>query len=216
MRPLAIMRADDTGDSYSLSQFCISAEPSVWQAFVQQELANDDALTSSADFRAGLATTMYPGPVWGAAAAVDTPDDIVADLSNPFLAGAAIAYLPAAFAHTHHVTVAAIQNASAAFVQPNDMNVRAGLQGVQANPDGTLTMSDPIDPNAYEPPTLAYALVPTTVFDPDRGATMTALVCDAMTSGGLLAAVPAERAAEIDGWVVGGLVDGPAGTIAVD
>jgi selenide,water dikinase len=41
------------------------------------------------------------------------------------------------------------------------------------------------------------------------------LACDAMTSGGLLAAVPPERAAEIDGWVVGGLADGPAGTITV-
>jgi selenide,water dikinase len=41
------------------------------------------------------------------------------------------------------------------------------------------------------------------------------LVCDAMTSGGLLAAVPAERAAEIDGWVVGELVPGEAGTIEV-
>src|SRR3954447_15086875 len=41
------------------------------------------------------------------------------------------------------------------------------------------------------------------------------LVCDAMTSGGLLAAVPAERAAEAGGWVVGTLVEGPAGTVRV-
>ena len=41
------------------------------------------------------------------------------------------------------------------------------------------------------------------------------LVCDAMTSGGLLAAVPPERAGEIDGAVVGRLVAGEPGTIAV-
>jgi selenide,water dikinase len=41
------------------------------------------------------------------------------------------------------------------------------------------------------------------------------LVCDAMTSGGLLAAVPPERAAEIDGAVVGRLRDGEPGSIAV-
>jgi selenide,water dikinase len=41
------------------------------------------------------------------------------------------------------------------------------------------------------------------------------LVCDAMTSGGLLAAVPPERAAEIDGALVGRLVAGAPGTIAV-
>jgi selenide,water dikinase len=39
------------------------------------------------------------------------------------------------------------------------------------------------------------------------------LACDAMTSGGLLAATT--RPQEIDGWVVGRLVDGPAGTIRV-
>jgi selenide,water dikinase len=41
------------------------------------------------------------------------------------------------------------------------------------------------------------------------------LACDAMTSGGLLAAVAPERASEIDGWIVGRLVDGLAGTIRV-
>jgi selenide,water dikinase len=39
------------------------------------------------------------------------------------------------------------------------------------------------------------------------------LACDAMTSGGLLAAVP--PGAAIDGWVVGRLVDGAPGTIRV-
>jgi selenide, water dikinase len=41
------------------------------------------------------------------------------------------------------------------------------------------------------------------------------LACDAMTSGGLLAAVPPERASEIDGWIVGHVAAGPAGTIRV-
>jgi selenide,water dikinase len=41
------------------------------------------------------------------------------------------------------------------------------------------------------------------------------LVCDAMTSGGLLAAVPPGRAAAIDGALVGRLVDGEPGTIVV-
>ena len=41
------------------------------------------------------------------------------------------------------------------------------------------------------------------------------LVCDAMTSGGLLAALPPERARTIPGAVIGRLTDGPAGAIAV-
>ena len=41
------------------------------------------------------------------------------------------------------------------------------------------------------------------------------LVCDAMTSGGLLAAVDPGLAADVPGAVVARLVDGPAGTITV-
>jgi selenide,water dikinase len=41
------------------------------------------------------------------------------------------------------------------------------------------------------------------------------LVCDAMTSGGLLAAVPPATAASIPGAVIGRLLDGPPGTIRV-
>jgi selenide,water dikinase len=41
------------------------------------------------------------------------------------------------------------------------------------------------------------------------------LVCDAMTSGGLLAAVPPDRSSAIDGTLVGRLVAGEPGTIVV-
>jgi selenide,water dikinase len=41
------------------------------------------------------------------------------------------------------------------------------------------------------------------------------LVCDAMTSGGLLAALPPERAGSVPGAVIGRLVEGTAGAIAV-
>jgi selenide,water dikinase len=41
------------------------------------------------------------------------------------------------------------------------------------------------------------------------------LVCDAMTSGGLLVALPPSRADEVEGAMIGRLVEGPAGTIAV-
>ena len=41
------------------------------------------------------------------------------------------------------------------------------------------------------------------------------LVTDAMTSGGLLAAVEPARAREIDGWVVGRLVEGAPGALAL-
>jgi selenide, water dikinase len=42
------------------------------------------------------------------------------------------------------------------------------------------------------------------------------LVCDAMTSGGLLAAIPADRAHQMPGWVIGSLERGEPGTIRVN
>jgi selenide,water dikinase len=54
-----------------------------------------------------------------------------------------------------------------------------------------------------------------TVWDDAVAEPLRRLASDAMTSGGLLAAVPAGRAASVDGWVVGRLVEGAAGTIAV-
>lgn len=52
-------------------------------------------------------------------------------------------------------------------------------------------------------------------FDPGVAEERRWLVCDAMTSGGLLAAVPPEQAAEIPGAMVGRLVQGPPGLIRV-
>jgi selenide, water dikinase len=54
-----------------------------------------------------------------------------------------------------------------------------------------------------------------TRFDDDVPEPRRRLVCDAMTSGGLLAAVPADRTAVIDGAVVGRLVAGEPGAIEV-
>jgi selenophosphate synthase len=41
------------------------------------------------------------------------------------------------------------------------------------------------------------------------------LVCDPTTSGGLLVAVPAARAGELEGAVIGRLLDGESGAISV-
>src|SRR4051794_35472902 len=54
-----------------------------------------------------------------------------------------------------------------------------------------------------------------TRFAPDVEEWRRRLVCDATTSGGLLVAIAAERAADVPGAVVGRLVDGGPGTISV-
>jgi selenide, water dikinase len=52
-------------------------------------------------------------------------------------------------------------------------------------------------------------------FAPGVPAAQRWLVCDAMTSGGLLASVPADSAAIVPGVVIGRIVDGAPGTISV-
>ena len=54
-----------------------------------------------------------------------------------------------------------------------------------------------------------------TAFEADVPEPLRRLCCDAMTSGGLLAAVAPERARALDGWEIGRLVEGRAGTVAV-
>ncbi len=54
-----------------------------------------------------------------------------------------------------------------------------------------------------------------TTFDPGVDEVRRRLVCDAMTSGGLLVAVGRDRAAELPGTVVGRLLAGEPGTIVV-
>ncbi len=52
-------------------------------------------------------------------------------------------------------------------------------------------------------------------FDDDVEQARRWLVCDAMTSGGLLVALPPERASGVDGWTVGRLETGTPGSIRV-
>jgi selenide, water dikinase len=54
-----------------------------------------------------------------------------------------------------------------------------------------------------------------TTFAPEVRESLRWLVCDAMTSGGLLAALPVGGAAHVPGALIGALVEGPAGTISV-
>jgi selenide, water dikinase len=54
-----------------------------------------------------------------------------------------------------------------------------------------------------------------TSFASDVSETRRWLVCDAMTSGGLLIAASVDRASELPGVIIGRLVEGPAGEIAV-
>ncbi len=61
----------------------------------------------------------------------------------------------------------------------------------------------------------AYAEQFTTFAHRDTAGASRWLLCDAMTSGGLLAAVPRGSAAEVPGPLIGRLVEGPPGTISV-
>ena len=88
------------------------------------------------------------------------------------------------------------------FVYDSRASFRTGLIAEGYVPGGTRTNLELAS---------AYASFGAHMTEEDR-----LLVCDAQTSGGLLAALPADRAALL-GWpVVGELAPGPAGTLLVD
>jgi selenide, water dikinase len=94
-------------------------------------------------------------------------------------------------AEVEAATVPAIDGALELLRDPDGSAVAGGTRRNRAHAEGFTSFDDGVDEAARW------------------------LVCDAMTSGGLLAAVPPERAREIPGTTIGRLRDGPPGTITV-
>ena len=87
--------------------------------------------------------------------------------------------------------VPAIEGVLGLLSDPQERSVAGGTRRNRAYAEGFASFADDVPPSARW------------------------LVCDAMTSGGLLAAVAPERASAVPGVVIGRLREGPAGEISV-
>jgi selenide,water dikinase len=106
-----------------------------------------------------------------------------------------------------HLHELALASGVAAEVNANAVPAIGGVVELLSDPDGRAVAGGTRRNRAYAE---QFATFAASVAEARRW-----LVCDAMTSGGLLAAVPAENAGDLEGAQIGRLVDGPAGTITV-
>lgn len=176
-RVRAIVRADGSGTSYVLSEYCIATAPDVWEAFKVAEANNNNDV---AELLAGRPTSVWPTNRFGSAVAADGVAAAVADSSGVY----SITYNEAGFAKVRSFPNANVQNKFGNFTQPTEKAVSIALGYATGRDDGTFQLDfDGPDPDAYFPSTYSYVIAQTTGFDPAKGAVLAKFLCYAITRG---------------------------------
>jgi selenide,water dikinase len=106
--------------------------------------------------------------------------------------------------HLHELTLA---SGVAAELEAASVPAIEGVLELLSDPEETSVAGGTRRNRAHAEEFASYA--------PDLAEGRRWLVCDAMTSGGLLAAVHPDRAGAMPGWIIGRLLDGPPGRIRV-
>lgn len=180
-----IVRADGSGTSYVLSEFCSVVVPEVWQAFIA--IKAGDASVSE-EFRSGQPTSNWPVD-WGKVGSALAADGVAAAVADESSGQNAITYNEAGFAKLRGFPNAAVQNASGLFVLPSEDAVSSALAYASATSDaegrpGTFRLNYTAnDPAAYFPSTYSYVIAQTTGFNAAKGETLARFLCYAVTKG---------------------------------
>lgn len=183
-RVRAVVRADGSGTSYVLSQYCMATAPDVWATFIQTESSNASA---DLELLAGRPTSLWPTARFGSATAADGVAAAVADSGGLY----GITYNEAGFAGVRGFPNASVQNKYGNFTQPTERAVSIALGYATGNTDpatgqldGTFALNfDGPDPEAYFPSTYSYVIAQTTGFDPAKGEVLARFLCYAITRG---------------------------------
>jgi ABC-type phosphate transport system substrate-binding protein len=176
-----ILRADGSGTSYVLSEFCLTVAPDIWATAITQL----GPFATDAEFKAGLPTSNWPNG-WGKSSAAPAAAGVaaaVADTSGQF----AITYNEAGYAKLYPDTTANafVENANpGVFTAPTEDAVSVALSYAQPRGNGTfiLNFTGP-DPTAYFPSTYSYIIAQTTGFPADKGEVLARFLCYAVTKG---------------------------------
>jgi ABC-type phosphate transport system substrate-binding protein len=177
-RVRAIVRADGSGTSYVLSEYCIATATDVWEAFKVAEANNNNDV---AELLAGRPTSTWPTNRFGSASYADGVAAAVADSSSGLYS---ITYNEAGFAKVRGFPNANVQNAFGNFTQPTENAVSIALGYATGRENGTFQLDfDGPDPNAYFPSTYSYVIAQTTGFDPAKGEVLARFLCYAITRG---------------------------------
>jgi phosphate transport system substrate-binding protein len=173
----AIVRADGSGTSFVLSEFCIATAPDVWAAFQAAEQNNPSAVPELA---AGDPISNWPTNRFGSAVAADGVAAAVADSSGLY----GVTYNEAGFAKVRGFPNANMRNASGNFTQPTEQAVSIALGYATGRANGTFQLDfQGGDPAAYFPSTYSYVIAQTTGFDPAKGEVLARFLCYSITKG---------------------------------
>lgn len=113
-------------------------------------------------------------------------DGIANFVANPNAGRGSIGYAEAGYAKQAGIPMAYVKNASGSWTQPTARAVAIALLDATRNPDGTQNLSRVYfsgHPEAYAISSYNYAIVPTTGFDPAKGAELGKFVIYCITQG---------------------------------
>ena len=168
-----IVRSDSAGESWVLSQYCLSVDHDDWMTFANWVNSN----TGSIGYQGDVNLPNNPISYWPpelyhddtSVLSVSGAPNEAQSSDNPNLNGA-IGYVATAYAKQLGATVAAVQNGAGAFTLPDANSVQLALSYARPNSFGTFDLDfTGSNPQAYFPSTYSYVIDPTTTNTPDPG-----------------------------------------------
>ena len=175
-----VVRSDQAGESYVLSQYCLAIDRGDWLTFVNYVLANrsnetgagwngDQDLAPAGNPNQAEPIEYWPPLLDGNDNAIirSGASNLVQYVVDPNTGSNSITYVAAVYAKDAGFPMASVQNQAGDFVQPNANSVQLALSYAKANASGTfdLDFSGP-NPAAYFPSTYSYILAPTSTNAP--------------------------------------------------
>ena len=192
----SVARADGSGTSFVLSQFCIDTASDVWNAF----RAIVSSSEGSVEFNNGQPTSNWPqiGKNRVFAQGADGVAAAVADSSGLY----SVTYNEAGFAKVRGFPNASVENAAQRFTQPTEDAVSTALGYASEVDNGAAGITFKLDfngadPDAYFPSTYSYVIAPACPATPtpvpppcsaasypsDKGEVLAKFLCYAVTKG---------------------------------
>ena len=166
-----VVRSDSAGESWVLSQYCLSVDHGDWMTFANWVNSN----TGSIGYQGDVNLPNDPISYWPpelyhndtSVLSVSGAPNEAQSSDNPNLNGA-IGYVATAYAKQLGATVAAVQNGAGAFTLPDANSVQLALSYARPNSLGTFDLDfTGSNPQAYFPSTYSYVIDPTTSNTPD-------------------------------------------------
>lgn len=190
-----VVRQDQAGESYVLSEYCIALDPADWSNFAHfEQTANctaglDYTATDAPAFNSGQPIPVWPSELLGCRSvpAASGSEGVADTVHDPNQGAGAITYDAAGYAVVRQLPNASVQNAAGAFTSPSALSVTIALEFATGVGDGTFKLdfneSSGADPRAYNPSTYSYILAQTGGFDTGRGSTLGRFLCYAIGAG---------------------------------